>query len=332
MLHVVYRSFGGENAKGRPPYYSKLLCLASFVRAVETAQQAGVEVEVVYLNDGSMPGDCLALMARSGEVVQRFGLGNKGSLRAALSLPAERNWSDDDLVWLAEDDYLYLPDALASLAAAPAAFPEAEYFALYASVGHRPPCGRPQPDFAYVPPAWRDTDPVQVLGRPWRRGLSTTATFGGRVRALREDVWLFNIALFSGSGWDHTWSLLYQGFRPFDWQWLVAKIKRARSEGTLRVARQSAISALRACINVAQSLRIGALGTRSKRLLVTADPALATHLEAEFLARETDWSEIAMDCARWASELSVPIQLGPMLDADGDNSHVHDERVARVGR
>ncbi len=27
MLHVVYRSYGGENAKGRPPFYSKLLAL-----------------------------------------------------------------------------------------------------------------------------------------------------------------------------------------------------------------------------------------------------------------------------------------------------------------
>ena len=58
MLHVVYRSYGGENAKGRPPYYSKLLALTSMVRAAELA---GEHVHLVFLNDGTIPADRLAV-------------------------------------------------------------------------------------------------------------------------------------------------------------------------------------------------------------------------------------------------------------------------------
>ncbi len=32
-LHIFYRSTGGDNKKNRPPFYSKMLCLRSFLRA-----------------------------------------------------------------------------------------------------------------------------------------------------------------------------------------------------------------------------------------------------------------------------------------------------------
>ena len=46
-LHVVYRLYGGENRKGRPPYYSKRTCLASVLHAAEYA-----DANVVVLADG----------------------------------------------------------------------------------------------------------------------------------------------------------------------------------------------------------------------------------------------------------------------------------------
>lgn len=300
LLHVIYRSYGGENFKDRPAFYSKLLALTSFVRAV---RETDVPVEVIYLNDGPIPADRLALMRGSGEIVARSSLGNKGSVRAALALPLERGWPDDDLVWLAEDDYLYDPAALSVLAEAPAVFPTAAYFALYASVGSRPPYGGEQPSFAPVPRRWQGSRPLPVRGRPWRRGLSTTGTYGVTVRALREDQRILRAAMWSGAGWDHTMCLLYQGFQPFPWR---AVARQARAQGVprplslARRARFGVIASVRAGLNLWQIGR-----RRPRRLLVTADPALVTHLESGCLALGTDWERLAADCAAWGKAHGV---------------------------
>ena len=65
-LHLVYRSYGGENLKRRPFYYSKMLALISFVRAATKVRDA----ELLFLNDGPIPDDKLAVMSRYGRVVQ----------------------------------------------------------------------------------------------------------------------------------------------------------------------------------------------------------------------------------------------------------------------
>jgi L-lactate dehydrogenase (cytochrome) len=82
-LRIIYRSHGGENAKNRPPYYSKLLGLASVVRAV---RESGVSPDVVYWNDGPIPIDRLEVMRTTGEVVQIDGGSNRRSYRAAIEL------------------------------------------------------------------------------------------------------------------------------------------------------------------------------------------------------------------------------------------------------
>src|SRR5688500_11105973 len=125
MLHVIYRSYGGENRKGRPDFYSKHLTLASLVRAFRELRPGGADL--TFLNDGPIPAHLLPLMEHAGEVVNRPHMGLRASVRAALTLPADRSWAPDDLVWFAEDDYLYLPQALTDLVAAAALFPNAEY-------------------------------------------------------------------------------------------------------------------------------------------------------------------------------------------------------------
>ena len=67
MTHrLVYRSYGGENRKQRPDYYSKVLTLTSFVRAAARLPAA----DIIFLNDGPVPGDRLAIMERFGRVIQ----------------------------------------------------------------------------------------------------------------------------------------------------------------------------------------------------------------------------------------------------------------------
>jgi hypothetical protein len=295
LLHVIYRSYGGENAKGRPTFYSKIVALVSLVRAVAELDVAG---DIVFLNDGPIPAERLAVMKRSGEVLARSQMGMKGSMRAALALPAERGWADDDLVWLAEDDYLYVPSAIAGLAEAAVVFPDASYFGLYASIGHRPPEGGTQPDYAPVPSAWRDGEPVLVRGHPWRRALSTTSTFGARVGPLEEDRRMMRAAMWVGGAWDHTTCLIYQGFQPYP----LASVARFGREttGLKDWARHAAISVARVGLNGYQvaRARVGA----SDRLLIASDPALATHMESGRLSLGTDWSAVAEETARWGTE------------------------------
>lgn len=295
MLHVVYRSYGGENAKPRPIFYSKVLALVSLVRAVA---EVGKEAEVIFLNNGPIGPEPLRVMERSGEVVVLSGLTLKGSMRTALGLPTKRGWSKDDLVWFAEDDYLYLPSAIAGLAEAATTFPEASYFGLYASIGHRPPEGGLPPDYAPVPRAWRDSEPVLVRGHPWRRALSTTSTFGARVGPLEEDRQMMHAAMWSGGGWDYATCLMYQGFQPYPLASMAQFLRE--TVGLKDSARRAAICVARIGLNGYQAVR--ARAGPSRRLLVAPDPPLATHLESGHISLGTDWSAVAEDTARWGTE------------------------------
>lgn len=301
-LHVVYRSHGGANAKNRPPFFSKLLALASLVRAAEEAE---CPVDVVFLNDGPIPVDRLALMEAAGEIVGRSRLGFRGSYHAGLALPLERDWPDEDLVWFSEDDYLYQARALRDLATAAEALPQASYLGLYASIGHRPPEGGDQPDYAPVPARWQEWKPVLVNGHPWRRALSTTWTFGVRMRALREDHRILAFTDYTGlGGCDHAMCLLYQGLQPFPWAALGGHLLMAGPGSMVRRAKQFAVVPAKAAFNVWSYTR-----SRRGRLLFAADPALATHLESAHLALGTDWQAVAEQCAAWATKRGVPLTL-----------------------
>jgi len=314
-LHVVYRSYGPSNAKDRPPYYSKLLCLASLVRSAEKAEQ---HVELVFLNDGPIPQDRLGLMQSTGQVVGRAHLGLRRSYREALALPLERGWSDDDLVWFSEDDYLYQTRALHDLIAAADALPQAAYLALYASIGHRPPEGGAQPNYAPVPARWHDSAPVTVNGHPWRRGLSTTSTFGVRVGTLREDHRILALSVYTGlGGCDHAMCLLYQGLRPFPWRSLGRDLIAAGSGDMVQRAKRFALVPVKTAFNAWSYAR-----AKRGRLLFAADPALVTHLESGHLALGTDWPAVAQDCATWAAERRIPLTLSNS-EPDGSISSDH---------
>jgi hypothetical protein len=300
-LHVVYRAYGGENTKGRPPYYSKLLALASLVRAVEEAREP---VEVVFVNDGPVPKDWLALMESVGEVVQLSGVGLRRCYLTALSLPSRRRWDGGDLVWFSEDDYLYLPSAFAGLLQAAARCPEYEYFTFYSLIGRRPPYPGLLPDVILVPSQWRDSQPVLANGHPWRRALSSTATFGARVAALRQDRYVVPLCLASASVWDHTTNLVLQGYRPFSAravvEFLMPGVGGMRRRGKLAVA-----APIRMALNLAaaRQRRIG-------RQLLAPDPPLATHLEARYLAVGWNWTQIAEDTMAWAATRGIHIDVG----------------------
>ena len=298
MLHIIYRSYDGENNKDRPAFYSKVVALASCIRAFE-GLKAGT-AEIIYLNDGPIRAEQIRLMERSGEILACSGLGMKGSMRRALAIPYQRAWPADDLVWFAEDDYLYLPQAFKDLVAAATALPDADYFALYALIDGLLPNGSPSVEYRvrWFPGRWLERRCVAVEDRCWQRALSTTSTFGGRPRAIVEDGLLMKIAMIYGGAWDHTTCMLYQGLCPFPYDSLVEPLRVSRDvKGFFRNA---AILAARLGLNGYQNVRRWTGST--PRLLVAPDRALATHLEKQFLALGPDWICVAEDTQRWLTE------------------------------
>ena len=109
-LHTIYRTTGSENRKARPEWYSKSLAVESYLGSLGAVGDAG---DLVFVVDGPMADTELVRLRRAGEVVQLDGVGNSSSYRWALDIVYERpSWADDELVYFAEDDYLYPPGAL----------------------------------------------------------------------------------------------------------------------------------------------------------------------------------------------------------------------------
>jgi hypothetical protein len=297
-LHVIYRSYGGENRKSRPAYYSKLLALASFVRAVDQLESP---VGLTFLNDGPVANDAYRLMQAVGRVVVFDRLGQRGSRAKALALASGSTGDESDLVWLAEDDYLYRPDALEGLLSAAQLIPWASYFALYATFPTLEPEISGEED-GVTPRGWRDRGGATVHGHDWRHAVATTGTWGARLPALRRDRHLFRVALYSAHDWDMQTCLAYQGYVPFRGRWLL---EDPTTRGTESV--QSRIKVLGA---TPIKLAVDAMAYRRARqpaLLVAPRPALVTHLELPYIAPGTDWAAEAEATTEWARARGIPV-------------------------
>jgi hypothetical protein len=292
-LHVLYRSTGGENRKNRPAFYSKLLALASLTRALDALQ---TEYEIVFLNDGTIPNDRLTLMIAFGAALSICCGSNRASYRYALRLPRRRGWAPDDLVWFAEDDYLYRPESMTSFVSAAEALPDASYFSVYTEDRLDPGSSRWSPTLAPDGRATNDPDAIDVGGVRWYRAAGTTSSFGARVGTVVDDERLLRGAALSGGAWDYATCLAYQGFRPSAAEALVRLPDLAMPPRPLshRIGRAGAQVIMDA---VALSRPAG-----RHRRLVAADPDLATHLEEPFLSPGTDWAALAESTEEWLAE------------------------------
>jgi hypothetical protein len=297
-LHLVYRSHGGENRKARPGYYSKLLALMSFVRAVE---QVAASCSVVFVNDGPVPDERLKVMREFGRVRQgRFG-SNRASYRAAVSLATMLPAAASDLVWLGEDDYLYRPDSLRHLLAAAGEVPEGDYFSLYSpadlDAGRSRGVGLP----------WRPSVPratVSLGGLTWFSAVSTTSTFAVRSDVLRQDRHLLRTAPYTGGAWDHTTSVAVQGATPFS----AESIRRDLAPFRAEPAGQWPRSIVRGTTRLAMNQRARRRPER-RRSFYASDPLLILHLETIEDGRvfAPDWVDLADETRAWALQRGVRV-------------------------
>ena len=168
-LHVLYRISASENYKARPTFYSKRVALASFLESLARVEVVG---DVGFLCDGPVPEDLVAKMGTRGAIVELPGLGNSGSYRRALAMLREQpRWSDDDLVYFAEDDYLYRPEALAEMIAAAHEIAAASFFTPYDHPDYRSSLAHRRFGRLHRKEQW------SIGSTRWRSVRSTTMTF-----------------------------------------------------------------------------------------------------------------------------------------------------------
>ncbi len=290
-VRVIYRSYGGENDKGRPPYYSKAMALQATLRAV---QEAGVEI--LFINNGPIPEHLVSVMRHHGEIVTLPNVGMRRSFLTGLRLPGQRGWPADDVAYFCEDDYLHKPDAFVALQKAAAGL-DASYFALYGPLLDDEDPDVPVWDLqkqdveTVYPKGFTLTPAVDVGGWRWKHILSTTSTFGARVGALGKDVGIFRQSGLPHRKMyrDYDMCVTYQGYEAYPWGDLGREL--ALRNGV----RQAALVPFKAAMNLRSHRRPG-----NRHKLVCAAPNLATHLESAFLAPGHDWAALAAETMAWA--------------------------------
>src|SRR5262249_31988772 len=153
-----------------------------------------------------------ATMRAVGEVLPAARSGIMGSYLSAVDFALER-LGDGDLVYLAEDDYLYADNALSALLAAANALPQASYFGFYASI--------------FMP----RSQGFWVDAVPWHTAEGTTLSFAARIGALRGDRRLHGLTCRVGGVVDTELCLAYQGRKPYAWKPLLVDHRRRRAVG-----------------------------------------------------------------------------------------------------
>jgi hypothetical protein len=175
QLHIIYRSVGGDHRKGRPLYFSKMLCLRSMLRSISRMED---RPQITFVNDGPMPEDRLEVMGRWGEVVSLPGLGNSPSYREALKMATAVS---EPLMYMAEDDYLYTEDAFPKMMRAFEELPDVDYITLFDHLDRYRRRDDARRGYSRL---------LLAAGHHWRTIDSTCMTFGARVAALRSDAWI----------------------------------------------------------------------------------------------------------------------------------------------
>lgn len=307
-LRILHRSYGGDNAKPRPPFYSKVLALASLIRVAQELTPAG---ELVFINDGPMPAERLSIMEAWGEVRSvRRGGSDQASYREMLTDERHRGGVSDEVIWLAEDDYLYVPGALGHLVAGAAAQPDIGYFSMYGSRAvDRVRSGRRR--VLHPEPGADGQDHITEVGDiAWFHATSTASTFGIRRSVLEEDLRLLTAFALTGGAWDRATCRAIQGFQPFTRQELLADLFPMRSAPPARWPKAMARGAVRVA-----SLPLVRSAER-RRVLMGSDPELALHMEAPAVAphatsRRTaarvDWPAIAAETTEWARDHGIAV-------------------------
>ena len=136
--------------------------------------------DLVFVVDGPMAEAELAASAsRRGGATRRRRQFRPRTVGPSISRYGRTSWGDDDLVYFAEDDYLYRPGALPAVHGAAARIAAAAFFTPYDAPDYYDLDVHRRYRKAHEPDRWA------VDGITWRAVRSTTMTFASRLGALR---------------------------------------------------------------------------------------------------------------------------------------------------
>jgi hypothetical protein len=178
-----------------------MLCLRSLLRSVEPL---GDRATIIFVNDGPMPDDRLAVMEKWGTIVSLPGLGNSPSYREALKLAL--TLADDSIAYMAEDDYLYTEHAFPRLMQAFQELPQIDYITLFDHLDRYKVKDDARGGYSRL---------YVAAGQHWRTVDSTCMTFGARVGALRSDAWIHRLCTVPNTPRDRVIWRMTQGEQLF---------------------------------------------------------------------------------------------------------------------
>jgi hypothetical protein len=194
---VLYRTFAGENQGVRPPWYSKALCLRSLLASLDRARQYE-PVELLVLHDGPLTenprwsAELIALAAGQGRLIHGESRRNSGSFLNAVKLAAE--YAPHCKVLFAEDDYLWLPEAILEMTRA------LDLGVAHYVTGYDHP-DRYVADNPYGPDLPHYYDKIHLTpARHWRAVESTCMTFMAAANTIKEDMSFFERYYDGGRG------------------------------------------------------------------------------------------------------------------------------------
>lgn len=266
-MRFYYRYTEGSAARNRPSGFMKAAAFESFLSAASQLPDFHLTVVSDCKTEGA-PGLDLPDDAR---IVELGGAGGGHSfewcLREAVRMP------QSDLVYFAEDDYYYLPNAFTTLADTTEELgPDVHsfYFSLYE-----------HPD-AYVTSIHPQQTRLRFLaGRHWRELPSTCMTFGASPLRLSIDLDLLlgSISTAQTASWVLFSALQGRGRQPAFW-W---QARRQMAEFSVR--------------HKVDPVRLGRLLVprfRTGTPLLAPVPSLATHAAMGALPLGTSWADFGL--------------------------------------
>jgi hypothetical protein len=268
-LAVCYRIYPGLSGKPALGFTDKLTLVRANLRSFKAAL-GGLKVKMWVILDKCPPVYhelVTGLFAAADlEIIPLAGAGNEATFARQVKILSTQTAAE--LVYFAEDDYLYLPLAMEKAVAFLQRHPEADFATLYDHADYHS---------KYI---HRLRGPeFQEDGRRWRSVTSTCLTFMARRSALAETAAVFESYVRKNSDLG-LWLALTKRRVVNPWCML-----RSLGDGLFFAA--SHALAWRHC------WRTILFGRR--RTLWAPVPALATHLETAGLAPGVDWAKELVD-------------------------------------
>jgi hypothetical protein len=265
-LAVCYRIYPGLSGKPALGFTDKLTLVRANLRSFKAAL-GGLKVKMWVILDKCPPAYhelVTGLFPESDlEIIPLAGAGNEATFSRQVKILSTQTLAE--LVYFAEDDYLYLPQALEKAVAFMQRHPEADFATLYDHADYHT---------KYV---HRLRGRVfEEDGRRWRSVTSTCLTFMARRNVLAETA-----AVFETYGRKNSdlglWMALTKSRVANPWCWV-----RSLGDGLYFTA--SHLQSWRHCW---RTILFG-----KRRTLWVCAPSLTTHLESSGLAPGVDWEKL----------------------------------------